>query len=173
MGIVFALLFMVLTYGLLAGAVYFAFEQNRQYLDIRDRLGAIEAQARRVNALEARWRGVADEAESIEKAFVRRDQLSDFLEAVEATAANAGVAEVTSIFEDTQNEIRLRLRVSGPFEGVYTFVTHLNVLPNLLFLERVDFSRGASVFSGDTPSEVVAAYSSAEVIIRVPLKIVN
>lgn len=170
-GPVIAVLFALAAAGTLAATTWFAIEQSRLYGEVRDQLGAIEVQALRVDSLESRWQSVSDEAELIERAFVRRDQLAVFLETIEATAANAGVFEETSIFEEEPDEITLRLRVSGPFKSVYTFVTHLNVLPNLLFLERAEFFRGALVAPNDLTADQVKGFSSAEVIVRVPLKI--
>lgn len=166
-----AVAFLLLALGLLGGATWYALSQNEQYTEVRDQLAEIESQARRVDTLESRWNSISDQAETIERAFVRRDQLASFLEVVEETAANAGVFEQTSIFAEEPDEITLRLRVSGPYQGIYTFVTHLNVLPNLLFLERVEFFQGSVAVPSGTPSEAVAGYSSAEVIVRVPLKV--
>lgn len=166
-----AVFFTLVTVGALVAATWFAIEQSRLYGEVRDQLGAIETQALRVDSLESRWQSVSDEAELIERAFVRRDQLAQFLETIEATAANAGVFEETSIFKEEPDEITLRLRVSGPFKSIYTFVTHLNVLPNLLFLERVEFFKGALVAPSDLSAQQIIDFSSAEVIVRVPLKI--
>ena len=169
--LVFSTLFALAMLGVLGGAVWYALQQNAQYVDVRDKLAAIEAQALRVDTLQSRWSSISEEAETIERAFVRRDQLASFLETVEETAANAGVFEQTSIFAEEEDEITLRLRVSGPFQGIYTFVTHLNVLPNLLFLERVEFFQGVVAVPVGTPSTSIIGYSSGEVIVRVPLKV--
>src|SRR3989344_7742819 len=119
----------------LGAAVWFTLEQNAKSRDVRAQLSEISAQAQRVNALQTRWNSVSEKATNISRAFVRRDALADFLEAVEATAENDNVIETTSIVDDTQTEITLRLRVTGRFENIFSFSAHLNVLPNLLFVE--------------------------------------
>lgn len=162
---------LIVSLGALGGTVFWASLEGAAYVEVRDKLSAIEAQALRVGTLESRWRSVSKEAELIERAFVRSDQISLFLETVEETARNAGVFEQTGIVEEEDDEITLRLRVSGPFKAIYTFVTHLNVLPNLLFLEKVDFFEGAVVVPPDAREEQIFEYSSAEVIIRIPLQV--
>ena len=172
-GPMLSVIFLIAALGLIGGAVWYALDQSGKYTDITGQLGVIEAQARRVDTLESRWNSISAEAEVIEIAFVRRDQLSTFLESVEATAANAGVHQNWSIVNEEPDEITLRLRVSGAFQDIYTFATHLNVLPNLLFLESVEFFSGAVAAPSELAPEQIEGYSSGEIIIRVPLQIRN
>lgn len=136
--------------------------------DIRKDVADIQARARRADALEARWITVEPKAATIEKAFLSRDDLPEFFGMIEATAAAAGVTEVTTIEDTAVSEIDFRLSVSGPFSGVFIFVTHLNVLPTLLFVEDVSFSTAAR--SGSQVAAALPSDVSADVVIRVPLR---
>jgi len=136
--------------------------------DIRKDVAEIQGRARRAGALEARWTTVEPKAATIEKAFLSRDDLPEFFGMIEATAAAAGVTEVTTIEDTAVSEIDFRLSVSGPFSGVFIFVTHLNVLPTLLFVEDVSFSTAPR--SGAEAAAALPSHVSADVVIRVPLR---
>lgn len=144
------------------------FSAQAAYQEERERVAELQERARRADALEARWETVQEDAQKIGKAILQREDLPVFFETIEATARAAGVSETTTIQEEGKNEMHFLLRATGQFPNLYVFVTHLNVLPTLLFLEEVSFSSKGSSAGSRRDAQVVIE-PSADVLVRVPL----
>ncbi|MBI4134334.1 MAG: hypothetical protein HY475_02850 [Candidatus Terrybacteria bacterium] len=117
----------------------------------------------RAGALETRWESVSEKAGVIQGAFLDRDALPQFLGSAEATAIDAGVKETTSILKEEVGNIEFRLHGVGAFSPLFVFMTHLNVLPALLFVEEVSFTAASQEAASEQPPSV-------DVTIRVPIR---
>jgi len=154
------------------GALWFFVQQvfatKISYQQEREKVAELEERARLADALESRWETVQEDKKIVEKAILQRKDLPVFFETIEATASAAGVTETTTVQEKGEHEMRFLLQASGQFPNLYVFVTHLNVLPTLIFLEEVSFSfkGGASGARGSSP---VAIQPVANAVVRVPL----
>lgn len=142
----------------------------------RASVAEIDARVKRVEALSTRWETVEAKANAIERTFLQREDargdetrrgLPQFLALVEATAASAGVTVQTSVQEEEDEIIYFRLTAKGSFADLFVFVTHLNVLPTLLFVEDVGFRAATTEAGRGAPQEP----ATADIVLRVPLRV--
>lgn len=166
--LIFSLLFFVFAAGGAGFFVRFVLKTKAEFQTVRDSVIDLEARARRAGVLQARWESVKSEGELINHAILDRRNLPSFFSSVEATAAAAGVTESNTLLSETNGEMRFQLSAEGSFPDLFVFVTHLNVLPTLLFVEEVNVHAGGSgIRRGGVTTEEVQP--TVDVVVRVPL----
>lgn len=163
-----SILFLVLAAGAMALFVQVALKTRSEFQAVRNSVIDLETRARRAGALQARWESVKGEGELINRAILDRKNLSSFFSSVEATATAAGVTESNTLLSEANGEMRFRLSASGPFPNLFVFITHLNVLPTLLFVEEVNV-HAAGTGTRRVGTTIVEAQPTADVVVRVPL----
>ncbi|OHA49623.1 MAG: hypothetical protein A2991_00790 [Candidatus Terrybacteria bacterium RIFCSPLOWO2_01_FULL_58_14] len=152
--------------GMAGGVGFLSFRLVRAAEDFRAMKAEVadfQGRILRAGALETRWESVSEKAGVIQGAFLDRDALPQFLGSAEATAIDAGVKETTSILKEEVGNIEFRLHGVGAFSPLFVFMTHLNVLPALLFVEEVSFTAASQEAVSEQPPSV-------DVTIRVPIR---
>lgn len=168
--LIIAALFVLCTAGVLAFSLRSLQATLSAFRGERDVVEGLQERARRADALEARWDTVESEAKKINRAILRREDLPSFFATIEATAAQARVTETTTVRKAETKEMSFLLQATGDFAGLYEFVTHLNVLPTLLFLEEVTFTSGGAVEMRRASPTNPEGKPAASVVIRVPFR---
>lgn len=142
-------------------------QKAAQFQNMRAELAELEARTKRFEAFEARWETVAPRAEALEQAYLSREDVPSFLGLVERTALDAGVSETTRLVEEGEEDLRFGFEAEGRFENLFVFLTHVHVLPVVMFVEEIGLSADTASGAEGAPPP---GDGKVDIVVRVPLQ---